>query len=163
MEQKTIIGIDFGGVILSAQKNTSKEDTPLDGESNYLLSPPNDLAFNGIKKLIMKFGREHVFIISKAGKKMQHRTEAWMEAHDFFNQTTINPAHVIFCNTRADKKLHCQMLGVTHFIDDRIHVMQLLNGTVPNLFLFGEKQKNKSARKWTTLVEDWEELLEYFQ
>lgn len=33
----------------------------------------------------------------------------------------------------------------------------MLKGTVANLYLFGDKEQNRDARNWVTLVEDWTE------
>ncbi len=38
--------------------------------------------------------------------------------------------------------------------------MQILQGTVANLYLFGDKEGNRSAREWITLMDDWTEARE---
>ncbi|MBK6692871.1 MAG: hypothetical protein IPG50_11820 [Myxococcales bacterium] len=38
---------------------------------------------------------------------------------------------------RRDKATHAKHLKLTHFIDDRLGVLEHLRGVVPNLILFG--------------------------
>ncbi len=65
---------------------------------------------------------------------------------------------MFFCRTRLEKQPICSKLEMTHFVDDRIHIMHILKNTVKHLYLFGDKTRHKAAHKWTTLVENWEEV-----
>jgi hypothetical protein len=47
----------------------------------------------------------------------------------------------------------CRELGITHFVDDRIEVLQALKGIVPHLFLFGRQQR--PAPNWVVPVPTW--------
>lgn len=80
-----------------------------------------------------------------------------MNVNQFSSTTGISEENIYFCKERIEKESICRKLRITHFIDDRIHIMQILKNVVPYLFLFGDKNKNKGARKWTTLVADWDE------
>jgi hypothetical protein len=61
-----------------------------------------------------------VWIISKAGPRMQERTLAWLQSVDFFSRTGLQPVHVRFCLQRQDKENICRELGISHFIVDLV-------------------------------------------
>ena len=84
-------------------------------------------------------------------------TRNWLDKHDFFASTGMHVENICFCRERHDKRLICKELGINHFIDDRIHIMQILRDCVGHLYLFGNKEPNRSARKWVILVENWDE------
>lgn len=58
---------------------------------------------------------------------------------------------------RRDKALHCHELGVTHFIDDRLDVLEHLRGFVPGLYLFGHQKAPGPG--WVTPVVTWPAVL----
>jgi len=45
---------------------------------------------------------------------------------------------VRFCRARADKRLHCLELGLTHFVDDRADVHAAIRGVVRFQYFFGD-------------------------
>ena len=148
------LGIDFGGVIIPMVKKKRGGDTQF--SDNFLHTPPQYNALVRIQSLVKAFNGK-VWIVSKAGKRIEYLTRIWMAANNFFSYTGIPEENLFFCRERIEKRPLCKRLRVTHFIDDRIHIMQILKGIVPYLFLFGDKEQNRSARKWTVLVEDWNE------
>ena len=148
------LGIDFGGVIIPLAKRKGREDTQF--EDSFLLSPPQSHAFDKIQSLVKVFGGK-VWIVSKAGERIENLTRIWMAKYNFFLYTGMAQENLYFCRSRIEKQPICERLRITHFIDDRIHIMQILKGTVPYLFLFGNKEQNRSERKWTVLVENWNE------
>lgn len=128
------IGLDFGGVIVRGRDHAQGEDTDIgDGDGAQVA---NVGAFEAVSQLVSACDG-CVWIVSKAGPKMQVRTLAWLEAVSFFTRTGLSADHVKFCLQREDKKVICSDLGLSHFVDDRIHVMQILLHTVPHLYLFG--------------------------
>jgi len=151
------LGIDFGGVIITYVEKKGKHDP--DYAENFLSSPPQKNALENIKSLQQKF-KGQVWIISKAGEYTEDLIRKWLQKNNFFDYTALDKDNLIFCRQRADKLPLCQDLKITHYIDDRINIMQILKGTAPHLFLFGSKEKNHSARNWTTLVENWDEAHE---
>jgi hypothetical protein len=129
------IGIDFGGVIVRNLHEDTGEDTRLQSSSGS--EAARDGAFVAIRHLCSACdGR--VWIVSKAGPPMQERAQTWLQSVDFFSRTGLQPDHVRFCLQREDKATVCRDLEITHFIDDRVHIMQILRGVVPHLCLFGE-------------------------
>jgi hypothetical protein len=77
-----------------------------------------------------------MWIVSKAGPRTEARTRDWLRKVEFFDRTGMSPANLRFCPSRPDKAPSCCDIGITHFIDDKINVMQILHGIVPHLFLF---------------------------
>jgi hypothetical protein len=53
-----------------------------------------------------------------------------------FSRTGLNQEQVRFCLKREDKATVCRELEISHFIDDRVHIMQILRGVVLSLCLF---------------------------
>jgi hypothetical protein len=124
------IGIDFGGVIVRNLHEDRGEDTSLQSSSGS--EAARDGAFDAIHELCSACtGR--VWIVSKAGPRMQERTLTWFQSVDFFSRTGLQQDHVCFCLEREDKASICRDLEISHFIDDRVHVMQILRGIVPHL------------------------------
>lgn len=92
------LGIDFGRVIISSVKDDGRADTAfLQGSTKEAMqTPPNERAFEVIKELVEAFeGR--VWIVSKAGKRIQQRTRQWLHTHKFYEQTGIPKEHLRFC------------------------------------------------------------------
>lgn len=136
-----IIGIDVGRVIISPG-DSSKPDTSFIGGSleDALDTPPCDGMFDVMPALVERFeGR--AWIVSKCGTRIQQRTLQWFEHHRFFERTGIPRGNVRFCLQRPQKALHCRELGITHFIDDRIDVLEPMAGIVPNRYLFGPQHR----------------------
>jgi hypothetical protein len=149
------VGIDFGGVIVRNLKKIPGEDTSLDDNTGPRVA--REGAFEAIREIVLACdGR--VWIVSKAGPAMQARTHAWLEAADFFARTNMNPDNVCFCREREEKEKICRDLKITHFIDDRVHVMQILRGAVPLLYLFGEPGGERYCPPWATFVTVWSEV-----
>jgi hypothetical protein len=65
--------------------------------------------------------------------------------------------HLWFCLERRDKTLHCHELGVSHFIDDRVNVLEHLRGSMPCLYLLGHQTARPPG--WVTPVVTWPAVL----
>ena len=96
-----------------------------------------------------------VWIVSKDGERMQERTLGWMASVNFHSRTGIDLGHVRFCREREQKREICCELGITHCVDDLVHVMQILRGAVPNLYLFGPVERARSGPPWAKFVSAW--------
>lgn len=144
-------------MIVRNQKTIPEEDTSLAVTSGAEIVQAG--AFEAIKELV-SFCEGCVWIVSKAGPRMQSRTLAWIEAVDFFSRTKLKPDHIRFCLEREEKKRICLDLEISHFIDDRVHVMQILRHTVPHLYLFGEEGGERFCPPWATFVTQWAQIPE---
>jgi hypothetical protein len=152
------IGIDFGGVIVRSLHEDTGEDTSHRSSSGEQVA--RDGAFDAIRHLCSACdGR--VWIVSKAGPRMQERTLAWLQSVDCYSRTGLLPDHVCFCLQREDKATVCRELGISHFIDDRVHVMQVLRGVVPHLCLFGEPGGERFCPPWACFASSWPEVVSW--
>ncbi len=149
------VGIDFGGVIVRSRKELRGEDTSLEDSAGSEVA--HDGAYDAIRKIVSACDGL-VWIVSKAGPRVQARTLAWLDAVGFYSRTGLAPDHVRFCLQREEKEGICRDLGITHFIDDRVHVMQILRGAVPHLYLFGEPGGEKFCPPWATFASAWAEV-----
>lgn len=78
---------------------------------------------------------DRVHLVSKAGPTIAAISLQWLSESGFFTTTGLDPTRVHFVRDRAEKDAVCAGLRVTHFVDDRLSV---LNGmpSVPHLYLF---------------------------
>lgn len=149
------LGIDIGRVIISA--STGRGDTSfLDGDlAAALRTPPSPHAFAAIRELVADFeGR--VWLVSKAGPRVQERTVRWLEHHRFWDETGVQRARLRFCRQRAEKAVIARALGLTHFVDDRADVLGAMVGVVAHRFLFGPQRAVPAGH---THVADWQRAL----
>ena len=101
-----------------------------------LATPEMEGSFDALGRLARLFS-SRVWIVSKAGPRIQRNTEQWLVHHRFFERTSILENQVRFVRRRSDKADVCRELGISHFVDDRAEVLKVLVGIVPHLFLFG--------------------------
>lgn len=155
------IGIDIGGVIIS--QDTDEPD--LFFTEDFLRAKPFPNCFETIKRLIEKFGKENVFIISKCGEKVQKKSRQWLDYNHFFSITGFVPEHIHFCLERYEKAGIAQTLHLTHFIDDRYSVLKYMIDlpSIQRLILFcpndTEKEASRSNPNDKILeVSNWEEI-----
>jgi hypothetical protein len=153
------LGVDFGRVIHGAAAPDGTADTVfLDGShQDALASPATDGAFDVLPRLVARFGGR-VWVISKCGRRIQERTLAWLDHHDFYRRTGIPRDNVRFCLRRGDKAGHCAELGITHMIDDRLDVHRALRETVPCRYLFGRQAETPPP--WVRHTPTWADVEE---
>lgn len=151
------IGIDFGGVIVQdrANRRTPNEDTDLHKTSNEQHAQAD--VFGAMRSIVDCFDGQ-VWIVSKAGPKMQTMTLNWLEQVNFYDRTLLPESNVRFCLEREEKADICRELDITDFIDDRIHVMQILRDVVPHLYLFGTIEKAQYCPPWARYVSSWNQI-----
>ena len=157
---KPRFGIDFGGVLVQHVREQPREDTTLTGiERTEVLAPG---AFEALAEMVA-ICEGQVWIVSKAGYRMRAHTLAWLDAVDFYARTGFEAEHIRFCFERQEKASICQELGINHFVDDRLHVLQILRYTVPHLYLFKLAGVRRGCPRWATFVSGWPELLGAFK
>jgi len=154
------LGLDFGKVIMGAVKN-GRADTSFLGTTfaEAMNSPPENGAIDATRKLVDRFDG-HVWIVSKCGPSVENKTRGWLKHWNFYASTRFDRDRVRFCRQRRDKAGICMQLGITHFFDDRLDVLEPMRGTVPNLYLFGEQQPGTTCPHWAVAVENWGALLD---
>ncbi len=117
------LGVDVGGVLIDRVAEGS--DTSFFGDRP-LETPAVPDAVETIARLAAGSFEDRVFLISKAGPKIAERTRAWLDHTDFWSATGLSPEQLHFVRARADKEPVCRRLGVTHFVDDRLSVLNHL-------------------------------------
>lgn len=118
-----VLGVDIGGVLI--QRASEDDDTSFFG-ARPMDTPAVAGAFEALAELAAGPFAYRVHLISKAGPSVTERTLAWLAHQEFTAVTGIAPAQVHFVRHRADKAPVCRQLGVTHFVDDRLSVLNLL-------------------------------------
>ena len=132
------LGIDIGRVIIDGSSHPNGGDTAFfDGDEAAMLATPEmPGAVEAIARLVTAFSGR-VWLVSKCGPAVQARTLRWLDGHDFYARTGLPSDHLRFCRTRPDKRIHCEQLNLTHFVDDRPDVHAAIRGTVDHQYLFG--------------------------
>jgi hypothetical protein len=136
------LGIDIGRVIIDGPAHPGGGDTAFfaGDEATMLATPEVPGAVPAIARLVDRFHGQ-VWLVSKCGPRVQARTERWLTAHGFYRRTGLAPAHVRFCRNRADKRVICQQLGLTHFVDDHPEVHAAIRGVVAHQYFFGPQRR----------------------
>lgn len=149
------LGIDFGKVIISPVVSGTSDTSFLSGtDDEAMRTPPYPAAFETIRELVDAFDG-CVWIISKASAPTQRKTRAWLKHWNFFDTVGLSWDRLRFCLRRDEKSEHCRELGITHFIDDRLDVLEHLRRVVPHLYLFGAQPEHHDIPNWVTQVPDW--------
>ena len=156
------LGIDIGRVIIAPDSPNGRADTSFIGGSleAALATPPYDGMFEAVPQLVQLFNRE-VWLVSKAGPRMQEKTRRWLEHHLFFERTGIHPSNIRSCLERSQKAGHCRELGITHFIDDRLDVLGHLESVVPHRYLFGPQKVKLETISGIISVDTWPMTLSF--
>jgi hypothetical protein len=140
MKTRSVLGVDFGGVINDGASHPSGDDTAfLSGGFDEAMQTP---AMAGVVPSLARLTRTfqgQVWVVSKCGPRIQERTEQWLRSHRFFEETDVPETHIRFCRKRPEKAVHCAELGITHFVDDRSDVLEYLEGIVEHRYLFGSR------------------------
>src|SRR5262249_13104130 len=98
------------------------------------------------------------WLVSKCGPRVQARTLRWLAGHDFYRRTGLDPEHVRFCRTRPEKRVHCEQLGLTHFVDDHPEVHEAIRGVVRLQRFFGPQPQPVSG--YGVATPTWVEVAE---
>jgi hypothetical protein len=151
------LGIDIGRVIINGPAHPEGGDTAFfeGDEATMLATPEMTDAVAVIARLLPRFGGR-AWLISKCGPRVQDRTLRWLEGRDFYQRTGLPPDHVRFCRTRPDKRVHCEQLALTHFIDDHPDVHAAIRGAVDHQYFFGPQRDPVPA--YGCHVPNWPEL-----
>jgi hypothetical protein len=151
------LGVDIGGVVIDrVGEGTDTSffgDRPLD-------TPAVPGAFETLARLTVLFdGRVH--LVSKAGPEVEARTRDWLAHHRFFEATGLPERNLHVVRGRADKAPEAARLGLTHFVDDRVDILQSLV-TVPHRYLFlgglGSTPRPSIVPPDLVVTESWPEI-----
>lgn len=153
------IGVDIGRVIINGDGNSPDTSFFGQSETEALRTPAVPGAFAAVAELVRRFeGR--VYLVSKCGPKIQARSLAWLDHHDFWATTGLDRSQVRFCRERRDKAVHAVELGLTHFVDDRFDVLGHLVGHVDRLYLFGPQRRRSAQLPGMLAAPGWADVLD---
>lgn len=150
MDNHTIrVGMDVHGVIMvKFDKSKSIEE--------YLSTSPLKHAMKVIKNIIDLYGAENTFIISKCPMYAEDEIIKWLDNQNFFTDIGFIHSNVYFCRERTDKAPIAKQLRLTHFIDDRVEVLDAMKDVVSNRILFtGGGNHEESDDKTITGLDSW--------
>ena len=152
------LGIDVGRVLISPGDESAPDTSFIGGSlDDALRTPPYDRMFDVLPGIVRRFA-PHVWIVSKCGARVRERTLAWFEHHRFFERTGIVPSNVRFCRERPQKAGICAELGITHFIDDRLDVLEPMRGIVRWRYLFGPQRHPPAPEAEVVAVDGWDDV-----
>jgi hypothetical protein len=148
------LGIDIGRVLMCPAEDDGRPDSSFLSlpDAQALEVPASPCLWDVLPAIVDVFERR-VWLVSKAGARIEALTRRWLAHHDFFARAGMAPDAARFCRKRPEKRDHALVLGLTHFIDDRVDVLQALRGAVPHLYLFGAQSGPLPA--FATHVPDW--------
>jgi hypothetical protein len=140
-EREPRLGIDIGRVIIDGPSHPGGGDTAFfQGDEAVMLATPEMAgSVEVIARLVALFATR-VWLVSKCGPRVQARTLRWLAGHDFYRRTGLPAANVRFCLTRPEKRIHCEDLGLTHFVDDHPEVHTAIRGVVRHQYFFGPQR-----------------------
>ena len=154
------LGVDAGGVIIDRVNDVT--DTSFFSD-NFLQTTAVPGVFEALALLRDRRFGDKVHLVSKCGPKVEDKTRRWLAHHDVHRRTGIAPERWHFCRTRDGKAPICEVLGVTHFVDDRLEVLGYLS-SVRHCFLFrpepAELQRHRRHLPAVTIAESWPALTE---
>lgn len=148
------LGIDFGGIIVPAATADDPSLFGSDCEDNGI--PPRCGTIEALQKLVPAF-EGNVWIISRAPRTAQC-TRHWLARHDFWRQTGMNSSNLVFCWDRKDKLTVCRALSITHYLDDRLPVLEALQGHVDHLYFMPDEIEERPSDP-VIPVESWEDAV----
>ncbi len=154
------LGVDIGGVIID--RVNDKTDTSFFSD-NFLQTKPVPGVFEALRALSEVKYTDQIFLVSKCGERIQKRTLAWLDHHDFYKITGIQPNQVHFCLERPEKAGICERLGITHFVDDRLEILSSMQ-SMKTRYLF--QSRAEEIKKYVHFLDQvkqvstWQEILE---
>jgi hypothetical protein len=154
------LGIDIGGVIVA--RGEGLEDTNFFG-SRPMDTPPLPGAIDAISVLAGARFADRVHLVSKAGPRIAGISLQWLHQSGLLTRTGLTEREVHFVRERFEKAEVCARLGITHFVDDRLSVLNAMPD-VPFRYLFrGGLTAAQHARRidvptGIVAVDDWPSL-----
>lgn len=157
---KTVVSIDFGGVIAEKMRGSTSPDL-------IPQMPEVSGALDGVRKLVRTFGPEGVWIVSRASDEARPRILDWLERHGVIGPEFDAVPHrqVRFCYERAQKAGILSEIGASAHVDDQHEVFYAPGAPQRMLrFLFRVSREalhdgRLSAVPRLFLVTEWPELI----
>jgi len=148
------LGLDIGRVVMCPADDDGRPDTSfLDLPDDQALEvPAAPFLWDVLPEIVSRFSGR-VWLVSKAGARIESLTRRWLAHHRFFERAGMIDGAVRFCRRREEKRSHAISLRLTHFVDDRSDVLESLRGVVSHLYLFGAQREDVPG--FATHTADW--------
>lgn len=166
VEMKRRLAKQFGFTITPAETNSETMSKIIPKETwlkiqNLLYDHPaycleSPLALGAIETLERLKQEKKIFSLISLRKKPDAAIDI-LKYHKLWPKY-FNQDNTFFVHNREDKNTEAYRLGVTHYIDDEVRVLEKLND-VPNKFLFDPFCANQSSEYKT--VASWVELRQF--
>lgn len=151
-------GFDFGRVVTEFLLGRTAEQA----EKNFLDVKPYPFAFEAIATIVeATSGR--TFCVSYCKSKVESMTRRWLTHHKFYDVTGFRPEMLAFTQDytqKADEALSITNGKATHFVDDKLVILDPMRGRLPNLQLFGEQPENQVVPAGIERVANWPAVVE---
>jgi len=142
MTHQPRLGIDIGRVIIDGASHPEGGDTAFfNGDEATMLATPEMAGSDDAIATLLSQVDGRVWLVSKASPKIQAKTLRWLDEHDFYRRTGLPRDQVRYCRARADKRIHCVELELTHFVDDHPEVHEAIRGAVEHQYFFGPQRE----------------------
>jgi hypothetical protein len=142
------LGVDIGGPIMSMLYGANPTD--LFFSDRYLEVPIVVGVLASLTRLRSRFGAD-IYLISTNVRRRPQAFEI-LEKHRILE--LVGRDHVVMCDTDAAKAIACRDLGITHFVDDRIEVLELL-ASVTRRYFFTSEDAHRSLPSNIVRVASW--------
>lgn len=152
------LGIDIGRVIIGA--DTDNPNKSIIGP-DFLKTPEIPGAVDTISFLHKSMKWEEIHLVSKCGPRIQNRSVEWLIHNNFFERTGLKSKNMHFCLERKDKAGIVRDTGITHFIDDRIDVLDyMIEDIVGGILLVAkhDSEPKRIRKNKITIVKDWAQI-----
>lgn len=160
IRMKTKIGIDIVGVLADDKK-------PFIRAGEYVIFSLMKDAIEVVGRIVNKFGAENVFIVSRVtSHQTALATGIWMETHQFLQKTKLPLENVHLCTRHGEKTEVAKKLGITHFIDNKLNVLDYFDDNVELLAFRVEKSEAEEypgLLQRIIFIDSWQEIADYFE
>lgn len=158
---KPCLGIDLGNVIIDHLSFGTTRDYVEHGD--YTLIPPMKNVMESLRILNDGMFEGNIFVVYNATDVADSKILAWLEFHNFYEATGISRDRVHRTENGRDKSSICLRYKATHFVDDRLEVLKLLIGKVPNLYLLRPQEEEvkqfQDALPYVYRANEWTEII----
>ena len=135
----TKFAFDLRGVIVDKETETITEE-----------------AIMSVRHTVEKFGKDNVYIISKAKNRWIKANHERLAKCNFFKKTGMLNSNLYFCDEYEDKQKLCSKLSIDYMVDDSRKVLKHLVGTPCIPFFFGVKKEQQERQEQQEQQEqDW--------
>jgi len=149
------LGVDIGRVII--RSDTDDPERSIFGV-DFLQTPEVEGAIDSLRELTASDHWDQIHLVSKCRPAVQERTKLWLDSNSFYERTGISRDNVHFCLERPEKGLIAASLALTHFVDDRQDVLNVMPESVTTRVLFSPAYKDITPPVGMVVARNWGEV-----